>query len=80
MIACHSLISRVEPLPDGGVVEIIGSIAADERLAIDVTNPKADGARSSRAGHGMALDNIRERLALAYPGQSWSRRTPRGTA
>jgi len=60
----------IEPLPDGGVVEIIGSIAADERLAIDVTNPKADGARSSRAGHGMALDNIRERLALAYPGRS----------
>jgi two-component system sensor histidine kinase AlgZ len=60
----------IEPLPEGGVVEIVGSIGADQRLVIDITNPKASCARPVRAGHGMALDNIRERLELAYPGRS----------
>jgi two-component system sensor histidine kinase AlgZ len=60
----------IEALPEGGTVEIVGSIGPDQRLVIDVTNPKARGAKPARGGHGMALDNIRERLELAYPGRS----------
>jgi two-component system sensor histidine kinase AlgZ len=60
----------IEPLPEGGHVEIAGSIADDGRLTIDITNPKTAAPRSARTGLGMALDNIRERLELAYPGRS----------
>jgi two-component system sensor histidine kinase AlgZ len=60
----------IESLPEGGTVEIVGSIGTDQRLVIDVANPKASGSKPARVGHGMALDNIRERLELAYPGRS----------
>ena len=60
----------IEQLPEGGCVAITGRIADDGRLAIDVANPRAPAPRTARAGLGMALDNIRERLELAYPGQS----------
>jgi two-component system sensor histidine kinase AlgZ len=60
----------IEPLPEGGRVAIVGSVADDGRLTIEITNPKAAATRSPRSGLGMALDNIRERLDLAYPGRS----------
>jgi two-component system sensor histidine kinase AlgZ len=53
----------VQPRPEGGTVQVSGRFDGSQ-LVITITNPLApDG---SRRGSGMALHNIRSRLALAY--------------
>lgn len=44
----------------------------EETLVLEVTNPVAPGqpARPPRRGNRMALDNIRERLELAFQGRA----------
>jgi len=60
----------IEPLPDGGTVTVRGWLE-DEVIVIEVRNPVAGTLRqSSRPGNRMALDNIRQRLELAFPGRS----------
>jgi two-component system sensor histidine kinase AlgZ len=65
----NAIYHGVEPLPEGGRVTVTGRVV-DDGLEIVVTNPLAPAPRTSRPGHRMALDNIRERLELAYPGRS----------
>jgi two-component system sensor histidine kinase AlgZ len=60
----------IENLPEGGEVTVSGS-ATDGVLLLTVRNPlPLDGAAAAtghgRGGHGLALDNIRERLALLF--------------
>lgn len=56
----------IEPLPAGGTVTITGA-RRDGMLEISLTNPLSDRPGPAVAeGHGSALDNIRERLVLAY--------------
>jgi two-component system, LytTR family, sensor histidine kinase AlgZ len=57
----------IEPLPEGGTVTVQGRVD-DDTVEIDVSNPVPTARR--RAGHRIALDNIRQRLELAYPGRS----------
>ncbi len=65
----NAIYHGVEPQPDGGVVEI--SIRLQERLLyIEITNPLTAHASSRRTGNQMALENIRERLHLAYQGRA----------
>jgi two-component system, LytTR family, sensor histidine kinase AlgZ len=59
----------VEPLPEGGTVTVQGR-TLDETVEIEVSNPVPPERRPARSGHRIALDNIRERLELAYPGRS----------
>jgi two-component system sensor histidine kinase AlgZ len=59
----------IEPIPEGGTVTIAGRVE-DDGVVIEVANPVAPTARSTRPGNRMALENIRQRLALAYPGRS----------
>jgi two-component system sensor histidine kinase AlgZ len=63
----------IEPLPAGGTVVVRGWQDGDA-LVLEVTNPVAVGAGATgaapRKGNRMALDNIRERLELAFPGRS----------
>jgi two-component system, LytTR family, sensor histidine kinase AlgZ len=59
----------IEPLPEGGTVTVCGRVE-DGDLVLEVSNPVAPAARSSRRGNRMALDNIRQRLTLAFPGRS----------
>jgi two-component system sensor histidine kinase AlgZ len=60
----------IEPLPGGGIVDVRGSLDGDT-VVLEVTNPTPLGRRDPpRRGHGMALDNIRQRLELAFPGRS----------
>ncbi|MEY2919513.1 MAG: hypothetical protein RL261_818, partial [Pseudomonadota bacterium] len=59
----------IEPLPQGGVVTIVGR-ADDGMISLEVSNPVSVGARSTRPGHRMALDNIRQRLELVFPGRA----------
>lgn len=59
---CHG----IEPLPQGGAIAVTGS-SDGEFIELCVENPSG---ASSRRGAGMALDNIRERLALHYGGRA----------
>jgi two-component system sensor histidine kinase AlgZ len=59
----------IEPLPEGGTVTVHGR-ADDENVEIEVANPVPAQRRPARGGHQIALDNIRQRLELAYPGRS----------
>jgi two-component system sensor histidine kinase AlgZ len=60
----------VEPLPAGGTVTVRGW-CEDDLIVFEVANPlPPQGARTARKGNRMALDNVRERLELAFPGRS----------
>ena len=53
----------IQPRPEGGVVTVTGRLEKDD-IVITVRNPLAPS--GSKPGQGMALRNIRSRLALAY--------------
>jgi two-component system sensor histidine kinase AlgZ len=61
----------IERLPGGGTVQVRGRVA-DDSIVLEVRNPApiASAAAAPRRGHGIALDNIRQRLELAFPGRS----------
>ena len=61
----------IEPLPQGGTVEVRGWLDG-AAITIEVTNPTVamSQRRASPNGNRMALDNIRQRLELAFPGRS----------
>ncbi len=60
----------IEPLPQGGIVDIRGRLG-EGAIMLEVTNPKPQGTPPPlRRGHRMALDNIRQRLDLAFPGRA----------
>jgi two-component system sensor histidine kinase AlgZ len=60
----------IETLPQGGVVSIKGS-ATDGTICIEVRNPiTAQAGYGEREGNRMALENIRQRLELAWPGRA----------
>ena len=60
----------IEPLPEGGIVTVEGHLDGEHMIEIGVSNPVPPGRRASAGGHRIALDNIRQRLAVAYPGRS----------
>src|SRR4029453_1982908 len=60
----------IEMLPRGGAVSIVGK-RVDGMLQIEVRNPiPAQQGYSEREGNRMALENIRQRLELAWPGRA----------
>jgi two-component system, LytTR family, sensor histidine kinase AlgZ len=59
----------IEPLPQGGTIVIAGRKFA-EQLELSVSNPVPTQASERRSGNGIALDNIRQRLELAWPGRA----------
>jgi two-component system sensor histidine kinase AlgZ len=56
----------IEPLGESGAIDI--KVAREnDRLRIEIANPRRPaGSESHRVGNHMALDNIRERLALFF--------------
>ncbi len=64
----NAIYHGVEPLPEGG--EILLSIdRSDSRIEIEISNPVvANRNTQHRKGNRMAVDNIKERLALAFGG------------
>jgi len=54
----------VQSRPEGGKIVVYGRAEGDQ-VVVTIRNPPAAPEHASR-GHGMALDNIRERLLLAY--------------
>jgi two-component system sensor histidine kinase AlgZ len=63
-------------LPGGGTIRVVVD-ATDGELRLSVVNPVPATAAVS-AGEGMALDNIRQRLAALYPGGHRFRAGPAG--
>jgi two-component system sensor histidine kinase AlgZ len=59
----------IEPLPEGGTVLAEGT-SDGERITIRISNPVSATAKAVRSGNRMALDNIRQRLELAFPGRA----------
>ena len=60
----------IEMLPGGGTVSIVGKRVAG-MLQIEVRNPiPAQQGYSEREGNRMALENIRQRLELMWPGRA----------
>ncbi len=64
----NAIYHGIEPLPDGGVIEV--SIdASDSAIIIEISNPIVTSQQThNRKGNQMAVDNIKERLALAFGG------------
>jgi two-component system, LytTR family, sensor histidine kinase AlgZ len=50
-------------------VTVDGRLEGDE-VVIVIANPVSETARAVRSGNRMALDNIRQRLELAFPGRA----------
>ncbi|MEO8224820.1 MAG: histidine kinase [Gammaproteobacteria bacterium] len=61
----NAIYHGIEPSPEPGVITVRGG-QDGKRIRIAVTNPLPPKGPAARAGHGLALDNIRERLALAF--------------
>jgi two-component system, LytTR family, sensor histidine kinase AlgZ len=63
----NAIYHGIEPLDRGGTVTVSGRVVTGN-IEIVVTNPVAPsrGNGHSRPGNRLALDNIRQRLALAY--------------
>ena len=66
----NAIYHGIEPLERGGTVTISGKVV-DGKVELVVSNPVAqDGSIGEpRAGNRLALDNIRQRLDLAYGGR-----------
>ena len=62
----NAIYHGIEPLDRGGTVTVDGRVA-DGKVEIAVTNPvSATRATEERPGNRLALENIRQRLELAY--------------
>ena len=64
----NAIYHGVEPLANGGVIDIDIS-EREDNIVISISNPLAPKPASGRrSGNQMAVENIRERLALAFGG------------
>ena len=65
----NAIYHGIEPRPTGGIVTVSGSLDGDT-IALTVRNPLPEAGEAAHAGNRIALDNIRERMDLIYPGRS----------
>jgi two-component system sensor histidine kinase AlgZ len=66
----NAIYHGIERLANGGEVRIVAQMT-DDAIRLAVINPVADNAvASEREGNKLALDNIKQRLELAWPGKS----------
>jgi two-component system, LytTR family, sensor histidine kinase AlgZ len=61
----NAIYHGIEPSPQPGVITVAGALDG-KLIRIAVTNPLPPAGMASRPGHGLALENIRERLELAF--------------
>lgn len=62
----NAVVHGIARLPEGGRLTIRGERASRNRLRFEVVNPLPDDSARPAESNRMALDNIRQRLALAY--------------
>jgi two-component system sensor histidine kinase AlgZ len=65
----NAIYHGIEPLPDGGVVTVAGAVDGN-LIDLTVRNPLPASGNAAPSGNRMALENIRERMELIYPGRS----------
>jgi two-component system sensor histidine kinase AlgZ len=65
----NAIYHGIEPRGDGGTVRVQGTSKAG-RIDIVIVNPLPPDGVSGRSGRQMALENVRERLSLAWPGRA----------
>ena len=66
----NAIYHGIEPLPDGGTVVVSGERNGDN-LELSIANPvQTESGGIAHTGNRIALDNIRERLELAYHGRA----------
>jgi two-component system sensor histidine kinase AlgZ len=65
----NAIYHGIEPRPAGGIVTISGALDGD-MIGLTVRNPLPEAGEAAHAGNRIALDNIRERMELLYPGRS----------
>jgi len=66
----NAIYHGIEPLPEGGTVVVSGE-RKDDLIELRVSNPvRTLEGGTIHSGNRIALDNIRERLELAYPGRA----------
>lgn len=65
----NAIYHGIEPLADGGTVSVQGS-CRDGMVNIEIRNPLAPDSAPARRGRQMAIENVRERLNLAWPGRA----------
>jgi len=64
----NAIYHGIEPLPSGGVIEVAIDDGASG-IVIKISNPIASAGHShNRKGNRMAVENIKERLTLAFDG------------
>jgi two-component system sensor histidine kinase AlgZ len=62
----NAIYHGIEPLPDGGVVQVTGQRQGD-MISITICNPQPETVvQGSHTGNRIALSNIRQRLELVY--------------
>ncbi|HEY3644140.1 MAG TPA: histidine kinase [Gammaproteobacteria bacterium] len=65
----NAIYHGIEPRGEGGTVSVQGS-CKDGRVDIEIRNPLPSDGSPGRQGRQMAVDNVRERLQLAWPGRA----------
>lgn len=65
----NAIYHGIETQDAGGTVTVRGRRRQDQ-VSIEISNPLPPAGAPRRHGHQMALDNVRERLTLAWPGRA----------
>ncbi len=65
----NAIYHGIEPRPAGGVVTVSGALD-DDIVGLTVRNPLPEAGEAAHSGNRVALENIRERMELIYPGRS----------
>jgi two-component system sensor histidine kinase AlgZ len=65
----NAIYHGIEPRPTGGIVTVSGSLDGDI-IDLTVRNPLPQAGEAAHVGNRIALENIRERMDLIYPGRS----------
>ncbi len=65
----NAIYHGIEPRPTGGTVIVSGALD-DDIIGLTVKNPLPEAGEEAHSGNRIALDNIRERMELLYPGRS----------
>jgi two-component system sensor histidine kinase AlgZ len=65
----NAIYHGIEPRTGGGIVTVSGALDGDT-IGLTVRNPLPEAGDAAHSGNRIALDNIRERMELLYPGRS----------
>jgi two-component system, LytTR family, sensor histidine kinase AlgZ len=65
----NAIYHGIETQPHGGTVEVLGTRNANA-LNIEISNPLPPENAPRRHGNQMAMENVRQRLLLAWPGRA----------